>query len=197
MVFGFKRRWADAWEHTKSLGTLWREIVAGLVAIPCVYVALRIESSNQSAMDQVIAIAIAVVAVVVLLPALEFAWNWALAPYRLRIEELETRGQSSTSPREQFEDMIRELMKEGNEILDAVLNPNQPAPETWAEDWFQRARHFFEENLSEVQVADWDRGGQPRQGLTGIIKASRKQLWDDVKARVEFLEDIDDELRGR
>jgi hypothetical protein len=197
MAFGFRKRWINAWQHTKSLGTLWREIVAGLLTIPCVYVALRIESSNQSAMDQVLAIAIAVAIVVVLLPTLEFAWNWVLAPYRVRIEELEATGQPSTSPREQFEETIRALMKEGNEILDAVLNPNRPAPETWAENWFQRARHFFEENLSELQVADWDRWRQPRQGLTGTVIASRKQLWDDVKARVELLEDIDDELRGR
>lgn len=197
MGFGFKNRWANAWKHTKGFAAWRREIGFGILAIPLVYLVLRRESSNQSAMDQVIAIAVAVVVVVLLVPAVEFVWNLLLAPYRLRIGELETTGQSSTSPREQLEETVRTLMKEGNQILDAVVNVNQPTPASWAENWFQRGRHFFEENLSEPQVMDWNQRRQPQQGFTGLIISSRKQLWDSVKAKVELLEDIDNELRGR
>ena len=102
----------------------------------------------------------------------------------------------SASPGQQLEEKVRAFLREGNQILDAIANINQPIPKALAENWFQRGRHFLEDNLSELYVTDWNNKRVPQQGFTGMITSDRKPMWNSVKARVELLEAIDDELRG-
>ena len=111
-------------------------------------------------------------------------------------EQTATEERISVSPRQQLADKVRAFLREGNQILDAITNTSQSNPKAWGENWFKRGRYFFEDSLTEVHVNDWNYARSPKQGFTGMIMADRKQMWNSVKARIELLEAIDDELRG-
>jgi len=66
----------------------WRDLCIAVVSIFVVYLVLRTESSAQAAWDELLAF-ISGLAVFAVALIIEFGWNVAVAPYRIRIESLE------------------------------------------------------------------------------------------------------------
>jgi hypothetical protein len=85
MLVGIRARISRAWKDTRFR---WRDVFIAAISIPSLYVLLRSESSVRAAWDEVIAVASGIVIYGVTV-VIEFAWNVAVAPYRIRIESLE------------------------------------------------------------------------------------------------------------
>ncbi len=95
MQVGFRARLARAWDETHFR---LRDLIVAAVSVVAVYLVLRTLSSTRAAWDEVIAL-LSGLAVVVAFRAADFVWNVAVAPYRMRIEELEEERASPPATR--------------------------------------------------------------------------------------------------
>ena len=91
-------RLRNARDHTKGFAAVWREVIVLALIIPTTYGVLFAFVSESSAVEEVVAIVVAAIVVLLAMPALEFAWNFAVAPYRLTIERLEASKTAGPEP---------------------------------------------------------------------------------------------------
>ena len=80
-------RWQRAWADTKFFR--WKkEAVAGAAAAPVSFVLLQLFGSKDGAMDELVVVCASVVAVLVMLPLTELAYNWLQAPTRMLSDDV-------------------------------------------------------------------------------------------------------------
>lgn len=75
-----KHRWKRAWQDTLGFRNWKREIIAFISTLGGTWLTLRILGVNQGLIEEIAQLLVAGLIVVVLLPGLEFAWNYVQTP---------------------------------------------------------------------------------------------------------------------
>lgn len=197
-------RWQKARADTQLLR--WkREVIAACVTAPVAFVFLKVFGSPDGAMDDLISVAAAVVAVLVLLPLSELAWNWLQAPHRIVMDEvIALRGHIALSTAPTIDRAVQLPLKErlvaarrqGRDIRDQVAVASYHEADEWrarVERWTSAVeRALVDEAPDHLKLfssaVDWPVDSSPWAPLT-ILKTT-------LNHRIAMLDQIIERLRG-
>lgn len=187
-------RWQKARADTQFLR--WkREAVFGIAAAPVAFVLLRIAGSKAGAMDELIVVGASVIAVLILLPLSELAWNWLQAPMHLLTEDV-TRVErrvaqlpeqlvqpvAQTRPQPSLRTVVLDQIRGGRELLATGDQRRAMVPQNAAVLW-----------TSQVSAALIARGAD--EVAQRFLEATDLSGHAALRARLHELEIIAEELQ--
>jgi hypothetical protein len=171
-------------QETSGLKAWPRRLVEALVIAGVTYVALRKWGSSSGASDDLIVSGGALVAALFLLPALEFTWHFAWAPWRDLVDEvadLKERAPTKASMRTiNVRVTLRNQARKGRELLErsqavGVYSAQSMEADAWA-------------NAVVGKLAKYVTSADAERFLDVGQEASSYQ--DRLRARVDVLEEI-------
>ncbi len=89
MQISFRDRWKRARRDTLGFRTWRRGITVPLLVGALTYTTLLRYGSAHSARDHLVAAVVAALVTAILLPSAEFIWNFARAPFRIAVDEIQ------------------------------------------------------------------------------------------------------------
>lgn len=148
-----KERWHYAWRATGI--SISKELRGGIFAAIAVYIVLLRIWDKDTAMQEVIAIVIAVVAALVLIPISDWTWNFIRALDKLEIERL----REAQPKLHKLKELII-TVRDRASALASVLESQNKHPDT-----LKRAVMKYEEALENLNVTATVEGGEIRETI--------------------------------